>query len=275
MRSREWMSMTMALLALAPIATLASEADQTRWNLSAFTWVKRVPAEPGAPPNAHPAPLGAEALQALLIPVQAKVDGKNIPLFGKDELKDLSKALSEALALAQPGEDLILISTSKHGRGFLNRDEGLTARLFVRDGALNLIVHDARLDFMDRYVMDNLQPTFIYGSRNKASTAMLQAPLATRLRGDWLSFPLAAPVPAPVPAVAAAPAVAPAPIVTTAPTVTTAPAAMPQAAPESAQETASYETKAQRLRTLKRLRDENLLSEAEYQEKREAILKTL
>ena len=260
-----WKMRFLALLALCGTVTLAlaAEPGQTQWKLGSFTWVKRVPAEPGAAPNAHPAQLGAEALQSLLTPVRAKDEGKDLPLFGKDELKDLAKALSEALSLARPGEDLILLSTSKHGAGFLERATALTARLFVRDGALNLIVHDARLDFMDRYLVENLQPAFAYGSRTTASAALLQAPQATRLRGDWLTLPLiVAPAPTPAPVVAAAPT----------------PVALPVAAPEPAQaarDAAFFEAQTQRLKALKRLRDEDLISEAEYQEKREAILKTL
>jgi hypothetical protein len=291
MRSRGWMLSTMLLLALAPRLALAGEADQTKWNLAMFTWVQRVPAEPGAPANAHPATLSEETLQSTLAPVLAKVEEKNIFLFGKNELKDLSKALSEAFALAQPGEDLILVSTNRHGGGLLERPEGLTARLFVREGALNLIVHDSRLEFLDRYQVDNLQPKFVYGSRLKASTEMLQAPQATRLRGDWLALPLVAATVAavkPAPAPLAAPIVAPVatPVVTpvAAPVVApvVAPAVMPKAAPEpsptpakGAKDAAFYEAQAQRLKALKRLRDENLISEAEYQEKRQAILKAL
>jgi hypothetical protein len=254
---------TMLLLATVQ----AAGADQTQWKLGSFTWVKRVPAEPGAPANAHPAVLTEAAIQALLAPIQAKDMGKDVPLFGKDDLKDVPKALSEALSLAQPGEDLVLLSTNKHGSGlrsgFLERATGLTARLFVRDGALNLIVHDARMDFMDRYLVDNMQPTFVYGSRQKASAETLQAPQATRLRGDWLTFPLAAPAPV----AATLPAVAPA-----------APAAPPKAASEPAlpiRDAAFFEAQTQRLKVLKQLRAEDLISEAEYQEKREAILKTL
>jgi hypothetical protein len=286
----------MLLLVLVPTASWAA-TDQTQWKIDGFSWVQRVPAEPGAPANAQPVALSPEALQSLLARVQARDDGQDVPLFGKDELKELSAALSEAFALAQPGEDLVLLSTSKHSpkSGFmaslLERATALTARLFVRDGALNLIVHDARLDFMDQYLVDNLQPRFTYGSRKQPSAALLQAPQATRLRPDWLTLPLAAPAPSVVtPAVApaaipaaAAPVSVPAPVValpapapaaatTTAPA---APAAAPKAAPAAPAEDAAYEAKAQRLRTLKRLRDENLITEAEYQEKREAILKTL
>jgi hypothetical protein len=256
------------LLALAPTALRADEADQTQWKISTFTWVKRVPAEPGAPANAHPAALPEAVIQAMLAPVQVKDEGKDVPLFSKEELKDLPKALSEALALARPGEDLILVSTSKRNpgvlSGFLERAVAVTARIFVHDGALNLIIHDARLDFLDRYLSDNTTtPAFTYGSRKNASTEMLQAPRAKRLRGDWLTFSLAA-----TPVVTAPPVVAPIVV----------PIAPPNPAPEPApvaRDAAFYEAQTQRLKALKRLRDENLISEAEYQEKREAILKTL
>ncbi len=272
MRPKRWMLRMVLLLALAPVALAAEEPGQIKWNLSAFTWVQRVPAEAGAPANEQPAQLGADRLEALLGPVLARVDGKEVRLFGKNELKELASALSEAFALAQPGEDLVLVTTSRHGGGLLERAEALTARLFVQSGALHLIVHDARLEFMDAYIAYNLQPAFVYGSRKTPSAERLQAPGVTRLRPDWLALPLApaahAPLAAPAPVPPAAPVAAPA----------LTPPAAPKAAPEpapSAAEAGAYEAKAQRLRTLKRLRDDNLISEAEYQEKREAILRTL
>ena len=295
MRLKEWM-LPMLLLALAPSGLRAEAEGQTRWNLAMFTWVHRVPAEAGAEPNDHPATLGDEAIRAALAPVKARVEGKDVPLFGRDELKEISSALSQALALAQPGEDLILLATSRHGGGFLQRQEGVTARLFVRGGALNLIVHDTRREFMDQYMADNLQPKFVYGSRKAASQEMVQAGSAQRLRGDWLTFPLppvaviATPVPPAAPVAPVGPAVpvvaAPAPPTLPAPAPSApakagAPAvqaAAPKAAPEptpATRDDAAYEAQAQRLRTLKRLRDENLISEAEYQERRQAILKAL
>lgn len=273
MRHRGWLLGT--LVALAPAAVQASEPDQTQWRLANFTWIKLVPAEAGAKPNTHPAVLSDEALVAALGPVQATVEGQSIPLFAKDELKGLVRPLREALALARPGDDLILLSTFKRGGGFMEMAVGLTARLFVADGALNLIVHDARLSFMDRYSADRTLPTWVYGSRSAASGAALAAPQATHRRADWLSFPLgAAPVQvaAPIQAPAPAPALAPAAAVTATP----APGKpSPAPAPATARDEAFYEAQAQRLRALKKLRDENLLSEAEYQEKRDAILKTL
>lgn len=268
MRHRGWLLGTL-LAALGP-AALASEPDQTQWRINNFTWLKLVPAESGAPANAHPAAVTDEALVAALGPVQATVEGRSIPLFAKDELKGLARPLREALALAKPGDDLVLLSTFKRGGGFMEMAVGLTARLFVADGALQLIVHDARLNFMDRYSADRTLPTFVYGSRTAASGAALDAPQATRRRADWLSFPLA-PAPTPAPAAAPTPVAAPAP----APAPAAASPKPPAAPVPAARDEAFYEAQAQRLRALKKLRDENLISEAEYQEKREAILKTL
>jgi hypothetical protein len=254
----------MVLLLAFGVASAARAAapDRTQWKLANFTWVTRVPAEPGAATNAHPANLSDETITAALGPVLATVDGKSVPLFAKDELAGLLKALREAFSLAKPGEDLILLSSHKRGGMFMEVAQGLTARLFVRDGALNLIVHDARLAFLDRYYAENTLPKFEYGARKTASTASLQAPGATRLRGDWLALPLTV-VPAPALAAAATAAVAP---------PATAPAT---ATPASTRDAAFYEAQTQRLKALKKLRDENLLTEPEYQEKREAILKTL
>jgi len=276
MRVKHWTVGAMLTIALAPLGLRAAGGEQTRWTLGDFSWVRRAPIEQGAAPNAQPAQLSPEAIEALLAPVRATVEGKQVPLFTKAELKDLANALGEALALAQPGEDLVLASTARRDRTFA-RAEGVTARLFVQGGTLNLIVHDARLAFMDRWIDENIQPTFVYGARGTASLAQLQAPRAKRLRPDWLAWPLA-PVPASTPAaVAVAAPVAPAPVPEAPPVPAATPVAAPAAAPAPAPaaQDEPYEAKAQRLRTLKRLRDENLISEAEYQEKRAAILKAL
>lgn len=269
MRSPGWLLRPL-LLALAPLALTAAPGDQTQWKLSKVSWVKRVAAEPGAPPNAQPARLGAEALQTLLEPVRVRLEGGEAALFARDELKALSKALSEALALAQPGEDLLLLSTHKRGGGFMETPLGLTARLFLAEGALQLIVHDARLPFMDRYLADGTLPKFAFGSRTAGAALSLQAPGAVGRRGDWLALPLPAPAPSAPVAAVAAPAPAPAPA--------SAPTVLPKAAPEPApalRDAAFYEAQTQRLKALKRMRDEGVLSEAEYQEKRDAIMKTL
>ncbi len=252
--------------ALAALPVLAGDPGQWRWQPANFTWVKRVPAEAGAPANDQPVRLAKETLAAALASVRFSADGKDTPLFVKDEVPVLAKILGEAFALAKPDEDLVLLSTARRGGGLMAAAQGVTARLFVKDGALNLLVHDTRQDFMDRYLVEGAQPSFTYGSRMAAAPVSLAAPGATRLRGDWLALPLAAPPAAPaapVPAPAAAPAPQPA-----------APAAALTPAAAGPRDAAFYEAQTERLRALKKLRDENLITEAEYQARREAILKT-
>lgn len=258
MRQARWLATTALILTLPP--SVLQAGDRAQWNLGEFSYVKLVPAEAGAQPNAQPVTVPPGSLATLLGSVRATLDGKRVPLFYKDEVADLAPALSEALAQAGPDQDVVLVSTSRRGY-YLMRAEGLTARIFVRDGALNLLVHDARLAFMDAWLEFDTLPTFVFGSRTQPGDANLQAPGAQRVRPDWLVLPLAPAAAAPPPA-AAAPAPSP------------APASASKPAPNP-QEEAAYQTTAERLRTLKRLWDDHLITEAEYQARREAILKSL
>lgn len=272
MRLSRWKIQTLVLfLTLIPaLPARAAEPGQTQWKLSNFTWVKRVPAEPGAPANDHPAKLSESGIQATLGAVQFQEEGTNTPLFSQEEVVSLAKALQAAFACAQPSEDLILLSTLRRGGHFMDPALGVTARLFVRAGALNLLVHDARLDFMDHYLGDQTLPTFAYGSRKVPAAVSLQAEGATRLRPDWLVFSISGPSALPAPRPAAAP-------LASAPTPILAPAATASSPSPGAgqRDERFYEAQSQRLRALKRMRDENLISEAEYQQKRQEILKTL
>ncbi len=262
--------MLVLMAALLPgLSARAADPGRTQWKLANFTWVNRIPAEAGAAANGHPAQVSQAVLQKALATVVAQVDGADTPLFEPKEAAALAKALEEAFAAARPSEDLVLLSTQRRGGHFMDPALAVTARLFVKAGALNLIVHDARLDFMDRYSADRTLPTFAYGSRTAGTAVSLKAEGATNLRSDWLALPLA---PAAPPATALAPAPASAPVLAPG-AAAPAPAAAPPAAPKPSQE--FYDLQYQRLKALKRLRDENLISEAEYQEKREAILKTL
>ncbi|WP_243317633.1 SHOCT domain-containing protein [Geothrix paludis] len=260
---------TLALAAVLFPGASASALDEgrTQWKLANFTWVSRVPAEAGAVANGHPAQVSQAVLQKALGAVVAQVDGADTPLFEPKEAAALAKALEEALAAARPSEDLVLLSTQRRGGHFMDPALAVTARLFVKAGALNLIVHDARLDFMDRYSADRTLPTFAYGSRTAGTAVSLKAEGATNLRSDWLALPLA-------PVAPAATTLAPTPASALAPgSAASAPQATASAAAKPDQD--FYDLQYQRLKALKRLRDENLISEVEYQEKRQAILKTL
>jgi hypothetical protein len=102
-------------------------------------------------------------------------------------------------------------------------------------------------------------------------------------RADWLVFALTegdrvAPVPPPLVAPAAAvPAAAVAPLLAAPPVVAPAPAAPAAVAPAAPQprDERFYDEQSQRLKGLQRLRDQGLISEAEYQQKRREILQAL
>jgi len=283
----------------APAAVVNPE--KKIWQISEFTNVQRVPREAGTPPNQHPALVQVEGLRQQLGAIALMVKGKPEPLFGSDELADLLEPLRQALSVARPDEDLLLLSTSRRGLGFLMPELTLTARLFVQGDQLNLIVHDPRVDFVSQYrgTNFNLAPKWVYGSRTAQGSPTLQSVSAGTRRADWIAMPmgaaaavttapvaaqavpLAAPAagqPAPLAAPAAlavpllaAPAAAPAAV---AAPVAPAAAAAPAVAAKP-RDAAFVDEQEFRLKTIKRLRDSGLITEDEYQQKRREILQGL
>jgi hypothetical protein len=284
-RGRQGLGLAVLCMSLAagfaasPQAATAAEPAAKRpakarsWEIGEFTTVRLAPKESGAPDNEHPVVLSAEGLRAQLAAVQAVVKGRPEALFGADELQQIVRPLTEALAAAGPGEDVLLLSTSRRDAGFLGTPYGITARLFVQGQALHFIVHDVRLDFFNAYRGTKVLPTFVYGSRVAAGADTIRSGGATSRRPDWLVFPLNAPVPALAPAAPATLLPAPAAAARTAPPAVAAPAPAP--APAAAPNPGFYDAQAERLRGLKRLRDQGLISEEEYQQKRREILQTL
>ena len=268
---------------------------QRLWRLHEFTAVAIQPRETGSSPNQHPVSLQPEALRQQLAAVTTTVNGAQQPLFATDELNELVGPLTQALANAGPNEDVVLVSSSRREGGILAAPTAVTARLFVQGGALQFVVHDARFEFYDTYRGTHVEPTFTYGSRTaggKPGNAALKSASAASTRADWLAIPLAMPtaaaaVPA-APGGAAPAAVAPAVPVVTAPAAAAAGTAAPAAvlpapmpapaaapAPRKPMDAAGAEDIERRLETLKRLRDRNLITEEEYQQKRKEILQLL
>jgi len=247
------------------------DAGQRIWRIGEFTTVQLVPAEAGAAPNQHPARVTADALRWQLGGIRTTVDGQMVALFAADEVNEFAEALAQALATAGPGDDILLVSASRRGASFLTAVTAVTARLFVQDGGLQIIVRDTRASFVKEYINSRAPLKFSYGSRASASGATLVDSSATSRRGDWLALGLS--LPGAAPAVVAAPVVgATAGAVGGVPTspTTAAPAAMPPVVLEPLQTEVEH-----RLATLKRLRDRGLISEEEFQEKRKEVLKQL
>ncbi|BDU75854.1 SHOCT domain-containing protein [Mesoterricola sediminis] len=237
---------------LAVVTSLvAAPARRSTWDLRQFNWVKLMERERGAEPNAHPARIQPEALRAVLESVML-ADGAE-PLFSRDDLDRFQGPLAEALALATADEDVVVFCTSRRDAGILAPELTVTARLFVKGDRLNLLVGETRLEFAGPARAHVTPPLPGYGSRAGAGQAVLKAERAQSLRPDWLVFPL------PEPRKVAEP---PRPVQTG---VRSVPLQI-QGAKAPAEE---------RLRTLKRLREDGLITDEEYREKRKEILKEL
>jgi hypothetical protein len=250
------------------------------WRISDYTTVELVAREAGAPDNQQPWTIEPNTLHALLQQVQVVRGGAAKPLFAIDELNNIVPSLTDALAHARPDQDVALVSSARHEDNTFYSITAVTARLFVVDGRLNLIVHDPRVDFYDAARGSGMAPHFTVGSRTSQGTAPVQSPSAANKRGDWLVLaavsappaavvpvmqtPAMAPValPAPVAAMAAPPA---------APAVVAPAAAAPMAAPAAPAATDAE----QRLLTIKRLYDKGLITKSEYEKKRAEIIKGL
>ena len=258
---------------------------QRVWRLHEFTTVAIVPREAGSEPNRQPIQLPADGVRQQLALVQ--FTGRSGPqaLFAADELAELAEPLAQALERAGPGDDVLLLSASRREGGILAAPTAVTARLFVQGEQLQLVVHDVRYEFYDTYRGTNVAPRFTFGSRSAAGAVAIRSAAASNVRADWLAIPVrgaaaaaaaAATAPPPVLSVVApAGAVQPLTAVTPAAVapVVVAPAVAP--APRAPLDAAGAQDLERRLETLKRLREKNLITEDEYQQKRKEILQLL
>lgn len=258
----------LALPLLVGVTLAAAPTARRSWELGRFTWIKRVPAEAGARPSLHPAAVDPAALQRALSSLQVTVDKEDEPLFTAQESAGLARALAEALALAAPSEDLELVATTNRSSFILASSLTVTARAFMEGGDLHLIFHDVRGDLTYGYHLDGRTPPFTLGARARASAVAVKPGSGSASRPDWVRFTLASlapqvPVPAPP---------APAPARPTAAPPAPAPG-VPKAAP--APIPAAPSTLEERLLRLKRLRDQNLITEEEYARRKAELLKEL
>jgi len=279
------------LLFSAVLPLAAAAAPRQEWKVASFTWVKLLPREAGSAPNDQPAALTAVDLRDRLAEVRYVSTGGSVPLLDPKELSTLLEPLVQAFAAAGPDQDLQVLTTYKREGTFFQTAKAATLRLFHQGGAVQVIIHDARKEFLSDYVNSGTKPNFTFGSRTVPGEVEIRCAGAVSLRPDWLRFPdpAAAPVsgqaaappaaaPAPGPA-AIAPAPAPAataPAEAGEPGASASATAAGTAAPANpAWDHAGFEAKEQHLKDLKRLREENLLSEDEYQELRKKALADL
>lgn len=172
-----------------PTAVAGQERPQA-WNIAEYSAVRLVPIEAGATPNQHPQDLPIARLQVWLAEARSQ-DGRE-PLFLRDEVEAVAKGLAEALKVARPDQDVILFSSARRS-GPLTPMLSITARLFVVDDNLHLLVRDDRLNVVTPYRAQQRMPELSFGSRGTASAVRLQRDGRAGPRPDWLAWPLATP----------------------------------------------------------------------------------
>jgi len=262
--------------ALALIAAITSAADTPRDVVALWSandqWVKIEPQDDAAaPPNDHPAQLASEAISKALATLRISIVDEDTTteaqrsVFTAEELRNLAPRIASGLAQAGPRQDVTFSTIGSHPRsaGGLVKDPGVNAgRVFYRDGKINVIFGELQSGYRKRSVYGQRTEDFTprrEGSRTKAAENewALAARPGVELhsdaggeRKDWAEIDAAA-VASGTAAVSQAPA-----------------AAMPTGTKSSA----NIE---QRLKTLKELREKNLISEEAYQAKMQELLSEL
>ncbi|WP_338847286.1 SHOCT domain-containing protein [Massilia sp. W12] len=227
------------------------------WSEGEFDQIRRVPAEAGA--LATPA---RKIDGAALVPALMQVQAGGKPWLDAEAAQRLAQAVAAYLAQDQAQRDGVFLLTVKSAGGFIANRNGVSGRVFADAGGVHLIIGESGVDFISAYRATRMQRAFQFGSRQQASNVRLSSPWQHKGRADWLYIPLqetrqAAPAPLSVVPLAAPAAVAPA-------------AVAPPVRDEK-----FYAEQEMRLKSLKRMREQGLLTEEEYQAKRRVIVEQL
>ena len=266
--------LVIASSALALFAAITCAADAPRdvvvlWSAN-DQWVKIEPQDDAtAPPNDHPVQLASEAISNALAALRIRIVDEDTAaeaqrsVFTAEELRNLAPRIASGLAKAGPAQDVTFSTIGSHPRaaGGLVKDPGVNAgRVFYDDGKLNVIFGELQSGYRKRNVYGQRTEDFTprrQGSRTKAAEnewAVAARPgvelhsSAGGVRSDWVEI---------------------------APAAATAPAATAAGSGEGPAATQSGADIEQRLKTLKELRDKNLISEEAYRAKMQELLSEL
>jgi hypothetical protein len=254
-----------------PSMAAKNESVKTLWHFR-YQYVRLEPqdtcSDQPAVPNAHPIRLKAEELRAALASLRLSIPDHERPtaVFTRAELDTLVPPMVEAFREADAGEDVAIAIEGAHPASIGYRRSMTTARLFYRDGRLNVIVgclHAPINDFDSPLHVENtdrrLKP---FPQASRCHAAVLKGTwVASTLgfglheqnggqRNDWLTLALGQ---------GAVDMAAP-------PSVAT---------PVPGKGTSSDQRIVERLKILKQLKDQDLITDQEYKAKKQEILKSL
>jgi len=231
--------------------------------------------------NGHPVQLTPDQVAAAMRNIQIQTFKEVNNLFSEDEVRRFAPAISVGLARASANQELVFVTTGEHKwSGLIAPSVANAGRVFYADGRLNILLGQAHADYLgDANHGTRKPPKFEYGSRKKVAKDVqilgVTQGEAKLVRADWIAVAVVTPAAATASLQAtgqagvtpAAAVVAPAAVV---------PAAAPATAPAvDATADQFYRKQESRLRSLKRMRDEGLITDAEFQQKRAEIFKDL
>ncbi len=234
-----------------------------------YSFVRIEEREPGAALNQHPASVSPHALRSLLASVSMSVEGKPEPIFNAEQLDEISGPLSQALARAQPTQDVsFAVAGLTTSFGLFASRSVTTARVFSQGKSLEIIFGLGRRDFENEMRGTGVLIAFEPGQRSQPVDAHLRVSAArtTQRRADWLS------VDSSLLEQTAQTQAAPAATAATAGTGTSATASPVAPRVATSQADAIYNNLAERFKALQKLRDAGLITDAEFEAKRKSLL---
>jgi hypothetical protein len=195
------LALSLAMLGGAlPAAHAADTASTTLWE-ARWQYVRLVPRD-GGPPNRHPAPLRKSDIRSAL--AQIKLDtggGEPVEFLSPEERDFYADQAGKALAQAGPGQDVVICSIGMRKGVFgLNQPKVTTARLFIDEAGLNVVVGEALTDAPDDNTYVKVDPrlvSFADGRRSGPARAGSQwklvgtNPAIAIKRADWAVIPAA------------------------------------------------------------------------------------
>ncbi|MEC5215251.1 hypothetical protein RCH09_000181 [Actimicrobium sp. GrIS 1.19] len=260
----------LSLLGAAPFAGASTEGARYEacascsprdmaWSEGEFDQIY-LTANPG-PANLQPQELPVDTLSHALLLLKVESKGKPVGLFDDDSASSLARGLALALAKAGPQQDVIFFVVSRGNSGVLGTKVGTSGRAFIDRTGLNLIVGEAQTDFIGAYRATRRAREFNFGSRAKASKVVLSSEGMQHPRTDSVILSVTPNTPKNT---------------ILAPAMPTQYQPAPVAAPlPVARDDKFYAAQEERLKALKRLRAQDLITEEEYAAKRADILKSL
>lgn len=225
--------------------------DFTLWRANSESGVAVVGVSPEVS-NQHPVSVGVPLIRQVLGSLQWETSkGKRLALLRADEVEGLAPLVVQAFLQAKSHQDVLVLSTARREGGLLSVPNSVSMRLFVQQDSLHLMVGEARSHALDAYRAVKTLPAFDFGARQMASAVKLFAEGGQPVRSDWVSFSLQS-----------------------------TPAAhkrvdSPRLAQSVGEAANPFDAHAARLKGLLMLKEQGLITEAEYQAKRQAILDAL